>query len=106
MRSLVKATPRHTLSPSPSWCRATPPPISPNNDLTPYRHRVTLLIVRTRRNIQRDKGRIVRLTVYLPEDLHRAVMHRCIDETTSFTKLAEQLLRDYLEKPPKPRKGK
>lgn len=48
-------------------------------------------------------GRIMRLVVYLPENLHKAVMHRCIDEDTSATKLAERLLREYLERPP--RKG-
>lgn len=50
--------------------------------------------------------RIVRLSLYLPEDLHRAVMHRCIDEEISATKLAERLLREYLEKPPKQKGGK
>lgn len=48
-------------------------------------------------------GRVMRLVVYLPEDLHKAVMHRCIDEELSATKLAERLLREYLERPP--RKG-
>ena len=43
----------------------------------------------------------MRLVVYLPEELHKAVMHRCIDEDTSATKLAERLLREYLERPPK-----
>jgi hypothetical protein len=42
----------------------------------------------------------MRLVVYLPEDLHKAVMHRCIDEDTSATKLAERLLREYLDRPP------
>jgi hypothetical protein len=46
-------------------------------------------------------GRIMRLVVYLPEELHKAVMHRCIDEDTSATRLAERLLREYLERPPK-----
>jgi hypothetical protein len=46
-------------------------------------------------------GRIMRLVVYLPEDLHKAVMHRCIDEDISATRLAERLLREYLERPPK-----
>ena len=45
--------------------------------------------------------RIVRLSVYLPEDVHRAIMHRCIDEHVSFTKLAEHLLREYLKQAPK-----
>ena len=43
--------------------------------------------------------RIVRLGVYLPEDLHRAIMHRCVDENISATKLAERLLREYLKTP-------
>lgn len=46
----------------------------------------------------RKEVRIVRLGVYLPEDLHKAVMHVCIDENISATKLAERLLREYVEK--------
>ncbi len=42
----------------------------------------------------------MRLVVYLPEELHKAVMHRCIDEGVSATKLAERLLREYLKQPP------
>ena len=45
----------------------------------------------------------MRLVVYLPEELHKRVMHRCIDEDTSATKLTERLLREYLERAP--RKG-
>ncbi len=45
--------------------------------------------------------RIVRLGVYLPEDLHKTLMHRCIDENVAATKLVEQLIREYVEKPPK-----
>ena len=51
-------------------------------------------------------GRIMRLVVYLPESLHKAVMHRCIDEDTSATKLAERLLREYLERAPKQKGGR
>ena len=43
----------------------------------------------------------MRLVVYLPEELHKAVMHRCIDEDTSATKLTERLLREYLTRAPK-----
>jgi hypothetical protein len=43
----------------------------------------------------------VRLSVYLPEELHRTIMHRCVDENVSFTKLAERLLREYLKTPVK-----
>ena len=50
----------------------------------------------------KGKGvRTVRLSVYLPEDLHKALMHRCIDDDISATKLAERLLREYLERPAK-----
>ncbi len=42
----------------------------------------------------------MRLSVYLAEDLHRAIMHRCVDENISFTKLAEKLLREYLKSQP------
>ncbi|HWU36991.1 MAG TPA: hypothetical protein VN203_05030 [Candidatus Acidoferrum sp.] len=43
----------------------------------------------------------MRLSVYLAEELHRAIMHRCVDENISFTKLAERLLREYLKTPMK-----
>lgn len=46
----------------------------------------------------------MRVAVYMPGDLHRALMHRCIDEGVSATKLVERLVREYLEKPAK-RKG-
>ncbi len=48
---------------------------------------------------EEPKERVVRLAVYLPEDLHKAVMHRCIDEGISATKLSERLLREYLKQP-------
>lgn len=54
-----------------------------------------------KRTAEPKGGRITRLVVYLPEALHKAVMHRCIDEDTSATKLAERLLREYLEGSPK-----
>ncbi|MBI4574545.1 MAG: CopG family transcriptional regulator [candidate division NC10 bacterium] len=41
----------------------------------------------------------MRLSVYLPEELHRVIMHRCVDENVAFTKLAERLLREYLKTP-------
>ena len=44
---------------------------------------------------------IVRLVIYLPEDLHRAVRHRALDEGISATKLTEKLLREYLKTPTK-----
>jgi hypothetical protein len=47
----------------------------------------------------RKEVRVVRLSVYLPEELHRTIMHRCVDENVSFTKLAERLLREYLKTP-------
>ncbi len=47
----------------------------------------------------------VRLSVYLSEDLHRTIMHRCVDENISFTKLAERLLRDHLKTPLKKKGG-
>ncbi len=49
----------------------------------------------------RKEVRTVRLSVYLPEELHRTIMHRCVDEDISFTKLAERLLRAYLKSPVK-----
>ncbi len=50
---------------------------------------------------ERKEVKIMRLAVYLPEDLHRAVMHRCIDEGISATKLTQRLLREYLKQAPK-----
>jgi len=55
----------------------------------------------TKPTIQRKEVKPVRLSVYLTEDLHRAIMHRCVDENIAFTKLAEKLLRDYLKAPVK-----
>ncbi len=52
-------------------------------------------------NVPRKEVRTVRLSVYLSEELHRAIMHRCVDENVSFTKLAERLLREYLKTPAK-----
>ncbi len=43
--------------------------------------------------------RTMRLTVYLPSDLHKALMHRCVDEEISATKLTERLIREYLARP-------
>ncbi|OGC01444.1 MAG: hypothetical protein A3G35_10960 [candidate division NC10 bacterium RIFCSPLOWO2_12_FULL_66_18] len=65
--------------------------------LTSSRYRAKLLTMRKRPTTQGKEVRIVRLSVYLSEDLHRAIMHRCVDENISFTKLAERLLQDYLK---------
>ncbi len=53
----------------------------------------------------RKEVKIMRLAIYLPEDLHKALMHRCIDDNISATRLAERLIREYLEKPPKKKGG-
>jgi hypothetical protein len=45
-----------------------------------------------------------RLSIYLPLELHRAFMHRAIDEGVSASKLAERLILEYLKTPL--RKGK
>ena len=57
--------------------------------------------MRKRANGPKEEVRTVRLSVYLAEELHRAIMHRCVDENVSFTKLAERLLREYLKTPVK-----
>ena len=57
--------------------------------------------MRRRANESKEEVRTVRLSVYLAEELHRAIMHRCVDENISFTKLAERLLREYLKTPVK-----
>ncbi len=49
-------------------------------------------------------GKKVKLTVIVSEELHKALRHRCIDEGIPATKLAERLLREYVERPLK-RKG-
>lgn len=49
-------------------------------------------------------GKRVKITVILSEDLHKALKHRCIDEGIPVTRLAERLLKAYLERPAK-RKG-
>jgi hypothetical protein len=55
--------------------------------------------MRSQRTAKAREVRIMRLAVYLAEDLHRSLMHRCIDENISATKLAERLLREYLKTP-------
>ncbi len=50
-----------------------------------------------------DKVEKTRLVVYLPPDVHKAILHRAIDEDTSATAIIERLVREYLAKP-KPRK--
>ncbi len=67
--------------------------------LTVSRYRVILLYMKQTSNAPRKEVRTVRLSVYLPEELHRTIMHRCVDENISFTKLAERLLREYLKTP-------
>ena len=57
-------------------------------------------------NASRKEVRTVRLSVYLSGDLHRVIMHRCIDENIAFTKLAERLLQDYLKTPLKKKGGR
>ena len=58
-----------------------------------------MLYMRLTPSALRKEVRTVRLSVYLPEELHRTIMHRCVDENVSFTKLAERLLREYLKTP-------
>ena len=48
--------------------------------------------------------RIVRLTVYLPEDEHLALRYSALDERRSATRLVRQLIKEYLAKKGK-RKG-
>ncbi len=69
--------------------------------MTRQRERAILLSMGKKQNAPDEEVRIVRLSVYLTEELHRAIMHRCVDENVSFTKLAERLLREYLKQPPK-----
>lgn len=40
----------------------------------------------------------VRLSLYLPEDLRKALRIQAIEEGTSATKLVERLIREYLSK--------
>ena len=48
-----------------------------------------------------EEERIVRLAIYLPESLHKAIRHRCIEERVSASKLAVRLLTNYLKTPTK-----
>lgn len=73
--------------------------------MTSWRHRAIVLSV-SKKVARRKEVRTVRLSVYLPEDLHRVIMHRCVDENISFTKLAERLLREYLKTPLKQKGGR
>jgi plasmid stability protein len=40
----------------------------------------------------------VRLSLYLPEDIRKALRIRAIEEGTSATKLVERLIREYLSR--------
>ena len=40
-----------------------------------------------------------RLTVYLPPETHRALLHRAVDEGTKVTRIVEQLIDEYLAWP-------
>ena len=53
--------------------------------------------MRRRANESKEEVRTVRLSVYLAEELHRTIMHRCVDENGAFPKLVERLLREYLK---------
>jgi hypothetical protein len=48
--------------------------------------------------------RIMRLTVYLPEDEHLALRHVALDERKAATKVVRGLIKEYLAKKGK-RKG-
>ena len=53
----------------------------------------------------KQKGvRIMKLPVYLPEEVHRAFRHAAIDEGKSATALIRDLIEEYLAKKGK-RKG-
>ncbi len=40
-----------------------------------------------------------RLTVYLPPETHRALLHRAVVEGTKVTRIVEQLIDEYLARP-------
>lgn len=48
-------------------------------------------------------GKIVKLTVYLPEETHKALKHAGIDAGKPVTRLVEDLIEDFLGKPAKKR---
>jgi len=45
-----------------------------------------------------EETKTVRLSLYLPEDIRKALRIRAIEEGISTTKLVERLIRDYLAK--------
>ena len=47
---------------------------------------------------------IVRMTIYIPEDLHRTLRHISFDEGRSATEIVRELLKEYVAKKRK-RKG-
>ncbi len=57
-----------------------------------------------RSTVEKDT-RTVRLGIYMPEDLHTALMHRCIDERVSATQLVNRLVREYLARSSHKRAG-
>ncbi len=49
----------------------------------------------------KDKGPIVKMTIYLTEETRKALRIRSIEEGTSATKIVEKLILDYLKRKPK-----
>ena len=47
---------------------------------------------------------MVKMTIYIPEDLHRTLRHVSFDEGRSATEIVRELLKEYLAKKRK-RKG-
>ncbi len=54
---------------------------------------------------KKKEVKIVPLPVYLPEDVHKALRHAAIDEGRSATDIIRELVKQYLAKKSKKRKG-
>ncbi len=50
--------------------------------------------------------RIVKMTIYIPEDLHRTLRHVSFDEGRSATEIIRELVKEYLTKKKKGGKAK
>ena len=46
-----------------------------------------------------------KLTVYLPPDAYKKLMHHCIDSDQSASRILERLVLEYLAKLPKAKRG-
>ena len=53
----------------------------------------------------RKEVETVKMTIYLPEDIHRELRHASFDEKQPTTKIVQELIEEWLAKRKRKRKG-